>query len=114
LPLVLIGLAHQVMLPDVALPGADDDPPDTGAVLPPAPALLLLPLLLQPATARAPTAPAIAASCQFLSRRDEYPTDLCRAIDAPLTGDGRHTATTRSCTPAKCQATTTWHGQAGG
>jgi hypothetical protein len=33
LPLVLIGLAHQLIVPDVALPGADDDPPDTGAVL---------------------------------------------------------------------------------
>jgi hypothetical protein len=33
-PLVLTGLAHQVMVPEVALPGADDGPPLTGAVLP--------------------------------------------------------------------------------
>jgi hypothetical protein len=68
LPLVLIGLAHQLMLPDVALPGADDDPPATGAVLPAVAPLLLLVLLLQPATASAPTAPARAASCQPLGR----------------------------------------------
>src|SRR5580704_3629306 len=86
------------MLPDVALPGGDDDPPAAGAVLPLVP--LLLVLLLQPATASAPTAPARAASCQPLSRRDEYFTDLCRAIDAPLPRDGRPIATTRSCTPA--------------
>src|SRR5580700_11535803 len=65
LPLVLIGLAHQLTVPEVALPGADDDPPATGAVLPPVPLLLLLLLLLlQPATASAPTAPARAASRQ--------------------------------------------------
>src|SRR5271168_787260 len=58
LPLVLIGLAHQLTVPDVALPAADDDPPATGAVLPPVPLLLLVLLLLQPATASAPTAPA--------------------------------------------------------
>jgi hypothetical protein len=73
LPLVLIGLAHQLIVPDVALPGADDDPPDTGGVLLPLllalPALLLLlELLPQPATASAPTAPARAASCQPRSR----------------------------------------------
>ena len=102
MPLVLIGLAHQLMVPDVALPGAADVPLDGSAVLVlvlRAAGLLLL-LLLQPATASAPTAPARAASCQPLSRRDEYLTDLCRAIDAPLPGDGRHIATTRSCTPA--------------
>src|ERR1700751_5961040 len=81
LPLVLIGLAHQLMVPDVALPGADDDPPAAGAVLPPLGRLLLR--LLHPPTARAPPAPARAASRQPLGRRDEYFTDLCRAIDAP-------------------------------
>ncbi len=39
---MLIGLAHQLMMPDVALPGADDEPPVTGAVLLPVPLLLLL------------------------------------------------------------------------
>src|ERR1700733_10653317 len=91
------------MLPDVALPGADDEPLAGRAVLElvlPVPVLLLLLLLLQPATASAPTAPARAASCQPLSRRDGYPVVPCRAIYAPSTGDGRHTATTRFCTPA--------------
>jgi hypothetical protein len=102
---VLIGLAHQSMVPDVALPGAVDDPLAGSAVLELlvlvlVPVLLLLLLLLQPATASAPTDPARATSCQPLSRRDEYPNDLCRAIDAPLPGDGHHTAATRSCTPA--------------
>jgi hypothetical protein len=102
LPLVLIGLAHQLMVPDVALPGADDDPLAGNAVLELVlvALLLLLLLLLQPATARAPTAPAKPTSCQPLNRRDEYPTDPCRVIHAPLPVDGRHNATTRSCTRA--------------
>jgi hypothetical protein len=75
LPLVLIGLAHQVMVPDVALPGADDDPLAGKAVLElelvPVPPLLLLlpPLLLQLVRASAPTAPTSAASCQLLMER---------------------------------------------
>jgi hypothetical protein len=92
--LVVIGLADHTIEPDVALPAAEDVAVDTGVLL-----LLLLLLLLQPATASAPTAPAMAASCQLL-RRDEYPANLCRAIYAPLARDERHTATTRSCTPA--------------
>src|SRR5271156_4870294 len=97
-PLVLIGLAHQLIVPDGALPRATDVPRDGNAALELvvlAAGLLLL--LLQPATASAPAAPAMAASCQLLSRRDEC---LCPAIYAPLAWDGRHTATTRSCTPA--------------
>src|SRR5215469_14602153 len=54
LPLVLIGLAHQLTVPDVALPAADDEPPDTGALLVLVPVPLLLLLLLQPAAASAP------------------------------------------------------------
>jgi hypothetical protein len=72
LPLVLIGLAHQVMVPDVALPGGDDVPLAGNAVLELVLVpllLLLLPLLLQPATASAPTAPTRAASCQLLMER---------------------------------------------
>jgi hypothetical protein len=79
---VLIGLAHQVMAPDVALPGADDDPPAAGAVLPLVP--LLLVLLLQPATASAPTAPAKAASCQPLGRAlPGFPGDPVRVMSSP-------------------------------
>jgi hypothetical protein len=99
--LVEMGLADHTIEPDVALPAAADVLVDTGVVL----LLLLLLLLLQPATASAPTAPARAASCQLLSRRDEYSTDLCRAIDAPLPGDGRHIATTRSCTAVTLRLT---------
>src|SRR5580704_9574602 len=79
--LVVIGLADHTIEPDVALPAAADVAVDTGVLL-----LLLLLLLLQPATASAPTAPAMAASCQLL-RRDEYPANLCRAIYAPLARD---------------------------
>jgi len=92
--LVEMGLADHTIEPDVALPGADDDPAAAGALLL---LLVVVLLLLQPATASAPTAPARAASCQPLGRRDEYLTDLCRAIYAPLPRDGRHIATTRSC-----------------
>src|SRR5690348_16025071 len=53
-PLVLIGLAHQVIDPDA-------DPDADGA----AAGELVLPLLLQPATARAPATPARAASRQL-------------------------------------------------
>src|SRR5690348_13335786 len=72
LPPGLIGLADQVIVPDVALPGADDVPPAGKAVLLlvlPVPALLLLPLLLQPARAIAPAAPTTAVSCQPLRER---------------------------------------------
>src|SRR6202167_1533762 len=102
-PLVLIGLAHQSIVPDVALPGAADVPLAGNAVLELVVPLALVPLLLlllQPAMASAPTAPARATTPQLLGRRDEYPADLCPAIDAPWARDGRHTATTRSCTPA--------------
>src|SRR5262245_23206250 len=65
LALVVIGLAHQVIEPDVALPAALDVPP-AGAVADPVPVLVLvvvlLLLLLQPAAASAPTAPTRAAS----------------------------------------------------
>src|SRR5271156_5383035 len=46
--LVVRGLADHTIEPDVAVPGADDEPPDTGAVLPPVLLPLLLVLLLQP------------------------------------------------------------------
>jgi hypothetical protein len=84
LALVVIGLAHQVIEPDVAVPGADDVPPD-GAVVPVlVPLLLLLLLLLQPATASAPTAPTIAASCQLLmERRAACLRDFARAMRPP-------------------------------
>jgi len=85
------------MVPDVALPGAADTLLDTAGLLLVlvVELLLLLLLLLQPAAASDPAATR-AASCQPLSRRDEYSADLCRAIYAPLPRDGRHTATTRS------------------
>src|SRR5690242_7818524 len=67
----LIGLADQVIVPDVALPGADDVPPAGAPVL--VPVLpdggLLVPLLLQPARAIAPAAPTTAVSCQPLRER---------------------------------------------
>jgi len=77
---VLIGLAHQAIVPDVALPGADDDPPAAGAVVLPVVPLLLL-LLLHPAAASAPTAPTRAASCQLRRERlVAYLLDLARAM----------------------------------
>jgi len=76
---VLIGLAHQAIVPDVALPGADDDPPAAGAVVLPVVPLLLL--LLHPAAASAPTAPTRAASCQLRRERlVAYLLDLARAM----------------------------------
>jgi hypothetical protein len=66
-PLVLIGLAHQLTVPDVALPGAA--PADAGALaleVLTLPVLPLVLLLLQPAAASAPTAPTRAANCQLL------------------------------------------------
>jgi hypothetical protein len=72
LALVVIGLAHQVIEPDVALPAALEAPP-AGAVADPDPVLVLvvvlLLLLLQPAAASAPAAPTRAASCQLLTER---------------------------------------------
>src|SRR5215472_15778902 len=65
LPPALIGLAHQLIEPDVALPGADEEPPAGAPVLVPVlPVLgpLLLPLLLQPARASAPVTPTRAVS----------------------------------------------------
>jgi hypothetical protein len=69
----LIGLADQVIVPDVALPGADDVPPAGALVLVlvlvlPAPPVVV-PLLLQPARAIAPAAPTTAVSCQPLRER---------------------------------------------
>jgi hypothetical protein len=71
LALVVIGLAHQVIEPDVALPAAVEPPADAVAapVVVPAVVPLGLLLLLQPATASAPTAPTMAASCQLLMER---------------------------------------------
>ena len=80
---MLIGLAHQLTVPDVALPAADDEPPDTGALLVPV-ALVLGLLLLQPAAASAPTAPSRAANCHLLMERlAEYVRDVARAILPP-------------------------------
>ena len=81
-PLVLIGLAHQAMVPDVALPGAAEVPLDgLVVVVPVVPLLLLLLLLLQPAAAIAPTAPTRAASCQLRRERlAAYLLDLARAM----------------------------------
>ena len=76
MPLVLIGLAHQVMVPDVALPGAADVPLDGLVVVVPVVPLLLL-LLPQPAAASAPTAPTRAASCQL--RRERLAAYLLRS-----------------------------------
>jgi hypothetical protein len=70
LPLALIGLAHQLIVPDVAFPGADDDPLAGNAVLELELVLVLLVvLLLQPDTASAPTRPGRAASCQLVTER---------------------------------------------
>jgi hypothetical protein len=63
-PLVLIGLAHQLIEPDVADPLADAVPLAVGVLVLPPPAALLLPLLLQPLKASAPATPAAAATCQ--------------------------------------------------
>src|SRR5271165_4677913 len=83
LALVVIGLAHQVIEPDVAVPGAADVPP-AGVVAVPLLLLLLLLLLLQPATASAPTAPTRAASCQLLmERRAVCLRDCARAMRPP-------------------------------
>src|SRR5215469_5951113 len=85
LALVVIGLAHQLMEPDVALPAADDEPP-AGAEAVPVPVLVAvgLLLLLQPAAASAPTAPTMTASCQVLmERRAAYLRDFARAMRPP-------------------------------
>jgi len=59
-PAPAIGLADHTMLPDVADPEADEvAPPVVPELL-----VLLLPPLLQPARATAPTAPTTAVSCQ--------------------------------------------------
>jgi hypothetical protein len=84
LALVVIGLAHQLMEPDVALPGADDVPPAGAVALPPAVPLVVVLLLLQPAAASAPTAPTMTASCQVLmERRAAYLRDSARAMRPP-------------------------------
>src|SRR5271168_2764567 len=70
LPLVLIGLAHQLIVPDVALPGAVDVPLATDAVLLLVALVPLLLLLLQPAAVSAPTATR-APTCQVLVKRRE-------------------------------------------
>ncbi|MGB6581348.1 MAG: hypothetical protein WBF34_25875 [Streptosporangiaceae bacterium] len=67
--LVVMGLADHTIEPDVAEPAAADVPLDAELVLVLAAPLLLLLLLLQPATARAPTAPTMAVSCQPFRRR---------------------------------------------
>jgi hypothetical protein len=71
-PLVVIGLADHVIVP-VALPVAD-------AVAPPLDELL--PLLLHPARATAPTAPTTAVSCQ--PRRGRLPGYLRDPMVPPL------------------------------
>src|SRR6516162_8480631 len=87
LALVVIGLAHQLMEPDVALPAADDEPPAGAEALPVLVPVLVavgLLLLLQPAAASAPTAPTMTASCQVLmERRAAYLRDSARAMRPP-------------------------------
>jgi hypothetical protein len=84
-PVPVSGLADHEIEPDVALPGADDAPLAGKAVLllvlPPA-AVLLLPLLPQPARTTTPAAPTIAVSCQPLTRR--LTRDLRDPIFPPL------------------------------
>src|SRR6516165_249380 len=83
LALVVIGLAHQLMEPDVALPAGDDEPPAGAEAAPVLVAVGLL-LLLQPAAASAPTAPTMTASCQVLmERRAAYLRDFARAMRPP-------------------------------
>jgi hypothetical protein len=65
-PLVLIGLADHEIVPDVAEPLADAAPL-ADEVPPPAGGLEVLLALLHPATPSAPTTPARAARCQYLS-----------------------------------------------
>ena len=120
-PLVLIGLAHQLMVPDVAFPGAVDVP--LAGVLLAAVVPLLLPLLLQPAAASAPTAIS-AATCQVLVERlaanlrdlarAMYPPTrssrsitLCntaRGLTAALLVSGTRLAGPRAASPWLCQA----------
>ena len=57
LALVVIGLAHQLIEPDVAEPAAEDVPPDGAVVVPVLVLLLLLLLLLQPADGERPDRP---------------------------------------------------------
>jgi hypothetical protein len=78
-PAPAIGLADHTMLPDVADPEADEV-----ALLPPVvpELLLLLPPLLQPARATAPTAPTTAVSCQ--PRMGRLPGYLRDPIVPPL------------------------------
>jgi hypothetical protein len=85
LALLVIGLAHQVIEPDVALPAADDEPPAGAEAVPVLVGLLLLLLLLlQPAAASAPTAPTRVASCQLLMERlAAYLRDFARAMRPP-------------------------------
>jgi hypothetical protein len=81
-PLVLIGLAHQLMVPDVAFPGAVDVPPAAAAVVLPLLAVVLLLLLLHPAAASAPTATR-APSCPILVKRLAYLCEPARAMHPP-------------------------------
>src|SRR5690348_8084544 len=79
-PLVLIGLAHQVIDPDADLDadGADLDADGAAA------GELVLPPLLQPATARAPATPARAASRQLRNRAlPDFLGDPVRVIRFP-------------------------------
>jgi hypothetical protein len=83
LALLVIGLAHQVIEPDVALPAADDEPPAGAEAVPVLVPVVVL-LLLQPAAASAPTAPTMAASCQLLMERLlAYLRDSARAMLPP-------------------------------
>src|SRR5215469_1386316 len=83
LALLVIGLAHQVIEPDVAVPAAEDEPP-AGAEAVPVLVVVGLLLLLQPAAASAPTAPSRAASCQLLTERlAAYLRDFARAMRPP-------------------------------
>jgi len=86
--LVVIGLADHTIEPDVAEPAAADVPLDGELalvlVLADDGELLLL-LLLQPATPRAPTTPTRAVSCQpFSWRLPGWLIDLARSMRPPL------------------------------
>jgi hypothetical protein len=84
LALLVIGLAHQVIEPDVAEPAAEDEPPAGAEAVPVLVVVGLLLLLLQPAAASAPTAPSRAASCQLLTERlAAYLRDFARAMRPP-------------------------------
>jgi hypothetical protein len=84
-PLVLIGLAHQLMVPAVALPGAVDDPPAGNAVLELVAVLpVVLLLLLQPAAASAPAATSAATRQILVERLAALLRHGARAMNPPL------------------------------